>query len=154
MLPEDFPNMKGKQEKWIWKVEEFEEHSLELSYSMMENTLIVIHGDIWLFKYIPCFLSCVLYMGSLIFCTTLFLIFINELLKRKTRQLLGDRRIMYAEITGCQSVGLLFKSWGWGKWSIWINLNIQCLCLVSEDRFLFWFWIQVVCFEEFPLDKK
>lgn len=50
-------------------------------------------------KYIFCFPSCALYMGSLLFCTTLFLIFINELLKRKTRQLLGGRRIMYAEIT-------------------------------------------------------
>lgn len=60
--------------------------------------MIGFMGVLGFIKYMFCFPSCALNMGTLLFCTILFLIFTNDLLKRKTRQLLGDRRIMYAEI--------------------------------------------------------
>lgn len=82
-------------------------------------------------------LSCFLPMGFLLLYRILFLIFISELLKRKTRPLLGDMRITYAEITDMsQSACYLNLAWEDGReGSTRISLNFKCL--------MFYQWVQV-----------
>ena len=119
------------------------EFSLELSYSMMENAVIVIHESIWLYWiyiyiYIIVCAFCFLYGLSPLSHNSLFL----------SPSFWKEKQGSYWEMWGSCMLKLLmsgffFKSW-MREWGSDMDQSVQCLCLVSEDMFVFWLWMQVV----------
>lgn len=101
MLPEDFPNMKGKQrEKWIWKVEEVWRAQFR---TILFHDGKFIDSDAW--GYLA------LLNIHLAFCSVLCMWAFSSFAQlsyqqafKEKKQLVGNRRIMYAEFTGRQSV--------------------------------------------------